>query len=239
MNKTEKKSLDIEVSKMEVDVDKRIIQGYFSIFDSVDQGRDVVKRGAFSKTIKERGPKEINGKPTSQIKMAYNHKTVIGIPVLLHEDSTGGYFEGKVANIPIGNDVLTLVKEGAVDGCSFEYIAIKANYPREDKHVDREITEAKLFETGPVDYPMHEGAGIVGVKNRLDSIAEMCDELLYLICKKNSDIKDISELKALYDELTARLQVAEEETLPEINSQPNGDLVLERLKAFQLKLEKY
>lgn len=237
MNKLEKKSIDIEASSMEVDKDKRIIQGYFSIFDKVDTGRDIVRKGAFSKTINERGPRETERGIRSKIKMAYNHSKVIGIPILLKEDNRGGFFEGRVSETPFGDDILTMVKDGTIDGASFEYQTIKASYPTKDKDVDREIIEAKLYETGPVDNGMHEDAS-VSKKSVLRSIGELCDELLYLICKKNTDITDVSELKALYNELTERLQVAEEESLPEIKSQPNGDLVLEKLRLFQLKLEK-
>lgn len=238
MSRKEKKSIDIEASQLEVDVDKRIIQGYFSIF-TPDSGRDLTRKGTFTKTMSERGPRDTGGGLIrSKIKMAYNHKSVIGIPILLREDDHGAYFEGRVSETQLGNEVLTMVKDGTIDGCSFEYKVLNATYPKDDKSVGRIITEAKLYETGPVDYPMHEDAGIIGTKSH-ESIGELCDQLLCLIHKKSDDIKDIVELKALYDELTERLTVAEEESLPEIKSQPDGDLVLDRLLKLQKKMETY
>lgn len=238
MHKTERKSIDIDVSKLEADLDKRIIQGYFSIF-TPDSTRDLTQKGTFTKSISERGPRDMGGGVIrSKIKMAYNHKSVIGIPVLLLEDDHGAYFEGRVSETQLGNEVLTLVKDGTVDGCSFEYKVLQATYPKDDKSVGRLITEAKLYETGPVDYPMHEDAGVVGTKST-ESIVDLCDQLLCLICKKSDGLEDIAELKALYSELTERLTVATEEVLPVIKSQPTGDLVLERLDTFYKNLEKF
>lgn len=235
MHKRERKSIDIDASKLEVDMDKRIIQGYFSIF-TPDQTRDLTQKGAFTKSMAERGPRDAgNGEIRSKIKMAYNHKSVIGIPIMLFEDDHGAYFEGRVSKTILGDEVLTLVKDGTVDGCSFEYKVIQANYPKDDKSVGRVITEVKLYETGPVDYPMHEDAGIVGTKSQ-ESIGELCDQLLSLIYKKSDELDSITELKALYSELTERLTVATEEVLPEVKSQPNGDLVLEKLNQFYRNL---
>lgn len=239
MNNHEKKSIGIDASNLQVDFGERIIQGYFSIFGNVDQGGDIVRKGAFKKTIAERGPRQnAEGKWNSKIKMAYNHGKVIGIPILLREDGTGGYFEGRVSKTQFGDDILTMVDDGTIDGCSFEYKVMKADYPKEDKEVTREIIETKMYEAGPVDYAMNETAGITGRKSR-ESIGEMCDQLLYLICKKNTDISEISQLKALYSELTERLRVAEEQSLSEIEEQPSGDLVLQKLFEFEKRIKRF
>ena len=39
--------------------DEGVFEGYASIFDEVDDGRDIIRRGAFSKTLMERAPEGI------------------------------------------------------------------------------------------------------------------------------------------------------------------------------------
>lgn len=225
-------------TEVEVDVDQRIIQGYFSKFTSPDPIGDLTKPGTFTKTIQERGPRQTERGIRSKIKLGFNHGDVIGIPVLIREDSVGAYYEGKVDPTPLGDMILTRIDSGSLDGCSFEYSLVKASYPKGDKSVSRILDEVKLYELGPVDYPMHEDAGITGRKS-IKCIGELCDQLIYLIHKGSEDISDIKELKALYSELTERLNVAVEETLPEVKAQPVGNQVLEALQQFRLNMEKF
>ena len=235
MYKREKKFLATAVP--EVNVDQRIIQGYFSRF-TVDQSGDLVRKGAFKKTIKERGPRETSAGIRSKIKLGFNHGEVIGIPVMIMEDDTGGYFEGKVSKTELGDRVLTRIDDGSLDSCSFEYSVIKAHYPEGDSEVFREILEAKVYEMGPVDYPMNEDSAITGRKSFTECIGEMSDRLLQLIHKKDVNIGDIKELKALYEALTEKVSVAEAQTLPEIIKQPSGEKVFESLRQFSQRMKK-
>lgn len=213
-----------------IDVDKRTIQGYYSRF-SPDPIGDLTRQGTFTKTVKERGPRNTEKGIRSQIKMGFNHGEVCGIPIVMYEDAQGAYFEGKVDPTPLGDTILTRVDSGSLDSCSFEYKVMKADYPKNDKEVHRVILEAKLYEVGPVDYPMHEDAIITGRKSA-ECLGQLCDQLLYLIKTKSEDFSDVKELKELYSELTERLRVAEEQTLPEVKRQPGGMMILEQLKKF-------
>lgn len=228
MSKTERKS--IAVPEFEVDLDQRLIQGYFSRF-TADPTGDLTKKGTFTKTIQERGPRETKSGVRSKIKMGYNHGETIGIPVTIVEDDTGAYFEGRVSKTALGDDVLTKVDDGTIDGCSFEYRTIKAAYPKGDKSVNRVLEEVKLIEVGPVDYPMHEGAAIIGRKSRED-VGELCNQLMFYLTKKSDDLSELEELKAVYNELALRFETAEEEVVPEIKSQPKGEAIFRLLREF-------
>jgi HK97 family phage prohead protease len=225
----------LPLSGVEVQVDQRIIQGYFSKF-SPDPIGDLTRKGSFAKTIQERGPRSTERGLRSKIKIGFNHGEVIGIPVMIREDDTGAYYEAKIDPTPLGDIILTRIDSGSLDACSFEYEVMKASYPKDDKSVSRVLEEVKLYELGPVDYPMHEDAEITGRKSR-KCIGQLCDELLFLLHKKNENFSEFLELKALkdrldevYGELTERLEVAVEETLPQVKSQPNGLLILEKLQ---------
>ncbi len=225
----------LSVADVEVDLEKRLIQGYFSKF-TPDSIGDLTKKGTFTKTITERGPRPTPKGIRSKIKLGFNHGPVIGIPVVLHEDNTGAFYEGKIDPTPLGDDVLTRIDSGSLDTSSFEFRTIKASYPKNDSKVVRLLDEVKLHELGPVDYPIHEDT-TTGRKSQ-ECISSISDRLLHLLHKKSDDLSDIKELRALYDELTERLTVAVEETLPEVKSQPNGSAILKALQELNQKWSK-
>lgn len=239
MSKRQKKSL--LVADMDVDYGKRIIQGYFSKF-TPDPIGDLTRKGTFTKTINERGPKETALGVRSKIKMGFNHGEVIGIPVVIHEDDTGAYFEGVVDEHELGDRILTRVKSGSLDACSFEYAVVNSQSVTDDKSVRRILTEVKLYELGPVDYPMNEDAIITGMKSQ-EGIGEITFRLLELLQAKAEDFSSVTELKNLFDELkdlygettVEPIEAAVlEEAPPEVKGQPIGEMILSELVNFKL-----
>ena len=68
------------------------------------------RRGAFDRTIRERGP--------AKVKLLAEHQSrslPIGRAVLLREDVGGLYGEFKVSKTRVGDDVLELIRDGALD----------------------------------------------------------------------------------------------------------------------------
>lgn len=241
MNKQRKSLL---VADLDVDYGQRIIQGYFSKF-TPDPIGDLTRKGTFTKTIQERGPRETPNGIRSKIKMGFNHGEVIGIPVLIREDDTGAYFEGKVDEHELGDRILTRVKSGSLDSCSFEYRVVHAQVVEGDKSVRRLLTEVKLYELGPVDYPLHEDANITGMKSELDSIGQASLRVLELLQSKAEDYTKVEEiqnllkeLKDLFGETTVQaISEAAVEAPPEAKRQPIGEMVLKHLSNFNLKLD--
>ncbi|MCE3233338.1 MAG: phage prohead protease, family, partial [Rickettsiaceae bacterium] len=71
-------------------IDKQgAFSGYASVFDMIDQQNDLILKGAFQRTLEERG---------SDIKLLWQHKTdePIGVFASLREDSHGLFVEGKL-----------------------------------------------------------------------------------------------------------------------------------------------
>ena len=48
------KTIPLEIK--DIDESSRIVKGYFSSFNVIDSDRDVIRSGAFTKSIKEKGP---------------------------------------------------------------------------------------------------------------------------------------------------------------------------------------
>jgi len=145
----------------EVSVSERKIIGYAASFGNVDRVNDIIKGGAFKKTLRERG---------KAVKLFYNHAFPIGKPEVIREDEKGLYTESKVSATPRGDEVLALVADGVITDMSIGYEVI--DFAQDAKSGIRTLKEIKLYEFGPVDFGANDQALITGVKSLADSIRE-------------------------------------------------------------------
>ena len=145
-------------------------EGYASLFNLPDLGRDIVMPGAFARSLAARG--------TSGIKLLWQHQAAqpIGSWLEIREDSRGLFVRGKL-NLEVGSarELLALLREGAVDGLSIGYRAEKARTDR--KSGLRQLLQVDLWEISLVTFPMLPQARVTAVKrtappsrNLLDSI---------------------------------------------------------------------
>ena len=163
------------------DIEGRVFTGYASTYD-LDQGGDIIERGAFTKTLTERG---------QDIKILWQHNEPIGKPIKMYEDDKGLYIEAKISNTVLGNEALELMRDGVIDQMSIGYSVPqgKADY----RDGVRYIKELKLYEASLVTFPMNEAARITGLKNQITEAVkagEMDKEIIQHL---------IAELKALLD----------------------------------------
>lgn len=151
-----------------------IVEGYASIFGNVDSYGDVVQKGAFSKTVKERMPK-------GKIRFFWDHMQPLGVPLSLEEDEQGLKFRGRISKTALGQDVKTLVEDGAVGDFSFGYDLVggeSKNKPNE--HGGLNVTEVKLWEVSLVGIGANEEAMLTGVKslqNQYESVKSEFDAM--------------------------------------------------------------
>ena len=141
--------------------DDGTFEGYGSVFNVMDQGRDIVKRGAFRECVKERGCKGI--------KMLYQHDSgkVMGMWTDIHEDRKGLYCKGELAmNVPRVKDTYELMKMGAIDGLSIGYRALDYSWDKEDERV-RYLKQVDVREVSVVTFPMNESATVTDVKSQV------------------------------------------------------------------------
>jgi len=147
---------------------KGIFTGYGSIFGNEDQGNDIVKKGAFTKSLTRR--------PPSRVKMLYQHKTdePIGVFTDIYEDNKGLFVKGQLAmGTQKGREAYELLKMGALDGMSIGFKADpdKQGY-NENKRGVRTLKEVDLMEISLVTFPMNESALIETVKGNAKNIRE-------------------------------------------------------------------
>lgn len=133
------------------DIDGRqgIVTGYFACFDTIDSDGDIIKKGAFVKTIQEWGP----GSARPRIKHLQNHDAnkPLGKILVLKEDDYGLYYESQVGTHELGEDFIKMIDSGLITEHSIGYRTMKYNQLKpwsEWKEGDamRELTELKLWE---------------------------------------------------------------------------------------------
>lgn len=146
--------LDVEV--MRSATGERIIGGIVAPFDTVafvndGQGpyRESLVRGAFAKTIAERG---------SKVQLLSQHKrdqNPLGKAIMLREDALGLYGEFRISKTQAGDEALTLVADGALDAFSVGFAPIRE---RQSVQGVLERTEVALREVSLVTLPAYSDA---------------------------------------------------------------------------------
>lgn len=138
--------------------DEGEIEGYASMFGQIDKGRDIVVKGAFLDTLKDR--------PAKAVKMLFQHDPhePIGVWNDIREDEKGLYAKGRLlTDTQRGKEVHTMIRAGAVDGLSIGYRTSHSRFDSAKKA--RLIEKASLWEISVVTFPLLETARISAVKS--------------------------------------------------------------------------
>lgn len=130
--------------------------GYASIFGVVDNQNDMMRRGAFMRTLEEQD---------GDIRLLWQHRfeEPIGIFSLLREDARGLYVEGRLLlDVQRAREAHALLKAGAICGLSIGYVPVKY-------HIDadtgvRVLEEVALYEVSLVTFPANSEATVHAVK---------------------------------------------------------------------------
>ena len=127
----------------------RIIRGYAAVWGVIDSYRTYWIRGAFAKSIQDRGP---DSQSKYKIVMLWQHdrRDPIGRITVLREDDYGLYFEAEIDEVPSGDRALKQVRSGTINQFSFgfDYVWDKLDYNEELDAIG--VREVELFEISPV-----------------------------------------------------------------------------------------
>ena len=155
-----------------VDVNKRIVEGYYSVFNFKDTDGDIIMKGAYEKTIRENGPEGKN-----RIMHLYQHDPlqVLGRPMTLMENDKGLYFRTMIADTQLGTDVLKLYRDGVLKEHSVGINFVKREYDKEeDSYI---VKEAKMWEGSTVTWGANElavgGMAKGSIKSKLEKYQEL------------------------------------------------------------------
>lgn len=133
-------------------------EGYASVFGLPDRGRDIVMRGAFARSIRERRARGI--------KLLWQHdpSEPIGTLEVVREDTRGLFVRGRLLlNLKRAREAHALMRAGVLDGLSIGYRTVRAD--REAKTGLRRLLDVDLWEVSLVTFPMQEAARISAFKS--------------------------------------------------------------------------
>lgn len=155
---------------LEVRSDGRTIAGIAVPFDEptdITEGTrtysEVFRRGAFARTITERGPARVKFFALHQ-----SEKLPLGRATKLREDPDGLYVELRASKTRASDEILELVRDGALDGLSIGFSPVRERWSRARDAVER--IAVKLHEISAVTWPAYTGARIVAVRSDLSDL---------------------------------------------------------------------
>ena len=125
--------------------------GYAAIFDRPDRGGDIVRAGAFARSLKG---------GAGAVPLLWQHEAgrPIGRIQYLKEDARGLRVIGQLSSGAAGQEAAALLRDGAVSGLSFGYRVREAR-----GEAPRELTELELVEVSLVTLPMQPRARVHAV----------------------------------------------------------------------------
>lgn len=127
--------------------------GYAALFDRIDKGGDIVRKGAFARAV-AKGP--------AGVPLLWQHLpgTPIGRIERLAEDARGLRVIARLSEASAaGSEAAALLKDGAVGGLSFGYKVRGKRHGRA-----RELTDLDLVEVSLVTFPMQPAARVHAVE---------------------------------------------------------------------------
>ena len=165
-----------------IDDEKGIVEHFFAVMGNIDDGGDVLERGAFKKTISEQ---------SGRIRVLDHHNTfsvldVLGKPLEIREvgrddlpagmleafpDATGAVFARTqfFLDTPEGKGAFLRIKHGGVNEWSFGYDAVDTDTRSvgdgRDKQKVRVLKQVRLYEYSPVLWGMNPATRTLGAKS--------------------------------------------------------------------------
>jgi len=131
--------------------------GYLSTFNNVDSYNDIIKPGAFKKTISEQ----------DIFPLLWQHDTYepIGVFDEFKEDDYGLLVHGVLnRETQRGREAYALLRQGALNGLSIGFNTVKDAWDEDVRY----IHEVKLWEGSLVTFPANDLAVVTSVKSRQD-----------------------------------------------------------------------
>jgi len=140
-----------------LDEEGRTFEGLAAAFGNLDRVDDIIHKGAFTKTLVERG---------DRVRFLWQHdpREPLGKIKAMRETPEGLEIAGVVSETRRGKDVLALLKDGAIEGLSIGYEPLVYDYSHEGEKDVRHLREVRLHEVSVVTFPANEEARVTAVK---------------------------------------------------------------------------
>ena len=151
----------------DMSTDKREVAIYLSKFGNIDSDDDMIQKGAFTKSIIERGPESASNRKVAFLRY-HDWEHQIGKFLTLQEDDFGLFAVAKCGMSTKGEDAWQDYQDGIISEHSigFQYVADKIKWV-DDMTVEKGgyylITEVKLYEGSAVLFGANDMTPVVEV----------------------------------------------------------------------------
>jgi len=183
----------------DLDSENRKVVVYLAKFDNIDSDNDMFVKGAFSKSIQERGPQSTSNRKIAFLRH-HNWEMPIGKFLELKEDENGLYAVGQLGRSTLGEDAFKDYEDGIIreHSIGFQYIGDKTRWI-EDSTMEKggyyQLGEVKLFEGSAVTFGANEMTNVVDVikSENKNEIIERISNDLHIVIKALSNGKGTDE----------------------------------------------
>lgn len=161
------KTLELEVK----DVDKKegIISGYFSAFNIKDSDGDIIRPGAFTKSIQDWGP---DSKGRIKHLMNHNPSQPLGKILELKEDTYGLFYRSKIGSHSLGQDFIKMVESDLIKEHSIGFSDLTPDSKKKGDDGNN-MTDLKLYEGSSLTaWGANEFTPLVEMKGDLQTLSE-------------------------------------------------------------------
>ena len=168
-----------EVAKVDGGVE---IKGYASFFGDVDQGNDVVQKGAYAASL------TALKNASRSVKMLWQHDPAqpIGVWDVVQEDAKGLFVKGRILqSVEKGREAIALIDAGAIDGLSIGYRTVKSS---KNTKGQRLLQELELWEVSLVTFPMLPSARVGAKADELHPLGDVLREMAEVFDAACADI---------------------------------------------------
>ena len=185
MSKYEIKS-GFEIKDM--DSNRREVAVYLAKFGNVDSDNDVIQKGAFKKSIQERGPESSSNRKIAFLRH-HDWEKQIGVFSKLQEDDNGLYAVGRLGTSTMGEDAWRDYQDGIIKEHSvgFQRVSDKTKFVKDTSNPLGGFTllqEVKLWEGSAVTFGANELTNVVSImksENKKTFIDKISDDLQTVI----------------------------------------------------------
>jgi uncharacterized protein len=158
----------IDLGFKDADTKQGIVSGYFAMFGNKDLDGDIIEQGAFSKTIKERGPQ---GKKLIKYLLDHDKTKAVARIDELYEDEKGLAYVAQIGSHSLGVDFAKMVDSGIINQHSFGF-----SVPKDKQFFDKSrnaniIKEVMLYEGSAIQFlGANPDTNFIEMKSEKDAI---------------------------------------------------------------------
>ncbi len=199
----------------DMDGTKREVAVYLAKFGNVDSDNDVIQKGAFKKSIQERGPQSPSNRKIAFLRH-HNWEMPIGVFSKLQEDDNGLFAVGRLGTSTMGEDAWRDYQDGIIKEHSvgFQRVSDKTKFVKDTSNPAGGFTllqEVKLWEGSAVTFGANELTNVVEImksenkQSYIDKISEDLQTVIKALANGKGSDERLYELEMKANFLSSRL----------------------------------